>query len=91
MIDDSAPHRVFKICELTRLIASHVLTSPKSAVNFSCVCRYLEEPVLSALWETQGSLQNLLKALPRENWDCKRLESGERVVRDPDILLEPNT
>jgi len=36
MVDGYASHPVFKIGELARLIASHVLPSRKSAVNFSC-------------------------------------------------------
>ena len=66
MINDDAPHRVFKIGELTSLIASNVLPSRKSAVNFSRACRYLEEPVLSKLWEIQWWLETLMKVLPGE-------------------------
>lgn len=69
MTHDDAPHRVFKIWELARLIASQlaVIRGHKSAVNLACACRYLEEPVLSALWETQRSLTTLLELLPGEN------------------------
>ena len=67
MIDDNMPHRVFKISELTRVIASHLTPAGSgSAVNPACSCRCLEEPVLSTLWETQPSLQTLLKVLPEE-------------------------
>ena len=67
---DTTPHRVFKISELTRLIASQlVLTSRQSAVNLACACRSLEEPVLSTLWETQWSLRTLLEVLPKETWE----------------------
>lgn len=59
MIDDNTSHRVFKIGELTRLIASHALPSRNGAMNFSCTCRYLEEPVLRKLWETQRLFQTL--------------------------------
>ena len=84
MIDDNSPHRIFKISELTRLIASHTLagTSPTSAVNLACACRYLEEPVLSTLWERQLSFESLLKVLPEANWECDSLVSGEKVVCD---------
>jgi len=72
MIHDSAPHRVLKISELTRLIANKlVLISRKSTVNLACVCRSLEEPVLSTLWETQSSLFTLLGVLPEETWELQ--------------------
>ena len=65
MIHDSAPNRVFKISELTRLIAGQLtLLDPESAVEFACVSRCLEEPVLSTLWETQWSFCTLLEVLP---------------------------
>lgn len=53
MINDGTPSRVFKIGELARAIASQlVLSGSKSAVNLACTCQNLEEPTLSALWET---------------------------------------
>ena len=70
MIDDSTPYRIFKITELTRLIASQlVLISRETAVNLACACRSLEEPTLSTLWETQRSLCTLLEVLPKETWE----------------------
>ena len=82
MVDDRAPHRVFKIGELTRLIADQlILISRGSAVNLACACRYLEEPVLSTLWETQTSLYTLLGTLPRDTWECEFLGIYELVVR----------
>ena len=102
MIADTTSHRVFKISELTRLITSHLLTSPrvitsndlltsrKAVVNLACACRYLEEPVLSTLWGIVASLERLLRVLPRETWDRDHLESGENVVCGPDLLLELN-
>jgi len=87
MIDESTPHRIFKISELTRAIASHLtLTSPESAMNLACACRYLEEPALSALWETQFSLCVLLRVLPEESWVWDDTASG--AVRSLDIPLE---
>jgi len=69
MTHDSTPLRVFKISELTRVIASQlILTSRESAVNFACTRRCLEEPVLSTIWETQSSLPILLKVLPETTW-----------------------
>jgi len=54
---DPGNHRVFKIGELEKLITNQlVLDSPESGVNLACVFRYLEEPVLNTLWETQRSL-----------------------------------
>lgn len=65
--DDSAAHRVFKISELTRAIASHLtLISRGSTVNLARTCRCLEEPVLSTLWETQSRLTTLLELLPKK-------------------------
>ena len=67
---DNAPSRVFNISELTRLIASQLIPiSRKSAVNLACVCRSLEEPVLSTLWEEQSALHTLLEVLPEATWD----------------------
>jgi hypothetical protein len=64
---DNTFGRVFKISELTRLIANQLIPlGQKSAVNFACACRYLEEPVLSTLWKTQPSLCTLLMVLPEE-------------------------
>ena len=84
MIHDSTPHRIFRISELTRLIASQlILISPKSTVNLACACRYLEEPVLSSLWGTHLPLDTLLKVLPQETWRCDNLRSGKSVVCGP--------
>ena len=89
MIHDSTPHRIFKISELTRLIAGHlILINPKSAVNLACTCRYLEEPVLSTLWETQWSLCTLLGVLPEKTWEYENPRRGERMVRSLDPPLE---
>ena len=46
MVDGSAPHRVFKIDELTMLIANQliILTGRKNGVSLACACRCLEEP-----------------------------------------------
>jgi len=81
MTYDSTPHHVLKISELTRLIASQlVLISQKSAVNLACVCRSLEEPNLSALWETQSSLFTLLGILPEGTWELRYLKFGKIMV-----------
>ena len=88
MIDDSAPYRVLKIGELTRLIASQlILIGRESAANLACTCRYLEVPVLSTLWETQSPLYTLLKTLPRDAWGWEYLRPGKRVVRDLNLPL----
>jgi len=89
MIHDSTPHRVLKINELTRHIASQlVLVSRKSAVNLACTCRSLEEPVLSTLWETQRSLITLLRVLPEETWEHQHPERDDSVVRSLNSPLE---
>jgi len=87
MIRDNATHRVLKISELTRLIASHlVLTNPQSAVNLSRACRCLEEPTLSILWGArQWSLCTLLKVLPKGTWEYP--SSDRDVVCCPGPLL----
>lgn len=92
MIRDSPPHRVFKISELTRLIASHlILISQESAVNLACTSRHLEEPVLSTLWETQQSLHTLLQVLPEETRACPSVEPGENFkVCGLDFPSEPD-
>ena len=90
MIRDSGSHRIFKIDELTRLIAGQlVLISRGSAVNLACACRYLEEceykePVLSTLWEKRWSLHTLLE----RGWEHPTAIHGARVVRGPNPLLE---
>jgi len=91
MIDDDTAHRVFKIGELARLIARQLTPDDQESVlNLACACRYLEEPVLSTLWETQDSLTNLLEALPRDNWRWSSQAVGDGVVRDLNLLLELN-
>ena len=92
MIDDGAPHRVFKIGELTRLIAKYlILDDQESAAHLAYACRYLEEPVLSTLWETQESLCILLKVLPGDTWDWDDRGLAESVVCDVNFPLESNT
>ena len=88
MIHDSTLHRIFKISELTRLIAGQlILINPKSVVNLACACRYLEEPALSTLWETQWSFHTLLKVLPQENLEVDCLDEG-LTVRCLNLLSE---
>jgi len=85
MTHDNTPHRIFKISELTRLIASQLaLISRRSTVNLACTCRALEEPNLSTLWEIQQSLFTLLEVLPRENREYQCLEAGIYAVRGLD-------
>ena len=94
MIHDGTPHRILRISELTRAIASHlVLTSQGSAVNLACVCQYLEEPVLGTLWETQSCLYTLLEVLPEYTWGrWGDLAHHIIVVCNPYLLLEePDT
>ena len=81
MIHDSTPHPIFKISELTRLIASQlVLISPGSTVNLACASRYLEEPALSTLWETQQSLCTLLGVLPKDTLHWGNFTFNTNVV-----------
>jgi len=89
MIQDSASHGALKIGELTRVIPGYLVSiNQESAVNLACACRYLEEPVLSTLWETQPFLHPLLMMLPEDTWgqwgnaDYTRIE-----VRDPNLPL----
>jgi len=78
-------HRIFKISELARFIAGQLVPiSRNSAVSLACACRYLEEPVLSTLWETQPSLNILLEALPEAVWEYTHLGHGRRTVCDLD-------
>ena len=79
-------HRVFKISELTRLIASQlVLINRQSAVNLACACRSLKEPALSALWETQSSLCTLMEVLPKETWEVRYAEFFRDLVCGLDL------
>lgn len=81
MICDNAPSRIFNISELARLIASQLIhIGRKNVVNLACVCRSLEEPVLSTLWEEQSALYTLLEVLPETTWDTR---PHGRVVGDP--------
>ena len=82
MIHESTPERVFKVSELTRVIAGHlVLIGKGDAVNLARATRYLEEPVLSTLWEKQDSLCTLLEILPGDTWDYTKYHD-RHVVRD---------
>ena len=58
------PHEVFKIDEVLRLIAGHVvdLCGP-GAIAFACCCKTFEEPVLSFYWEDRR-LDKLASVLP---------------------------
>ena len=86
MIDGSAPHRVFKIGELTRLIARQLISdSQESAVDLACACRYLEEPVLSTVWETQDSLCILLRILPRDTWEWDNQQLANSTASNPNF------
>ena len=88
MTHDSTSHHIFRISELTRLIASQlILINPRDAVNLACACRYLEEPALCTLWEIQWSLCTLLRVLPEENWEIEYPKGG-LAVRGLDVLLE---
>jgi len=94
MFDDSASHRVFKISELTSLIASHlVLLSKESTVNLACTCWCLEEPVLSTLWEEcQFRFEALLEVLPEGTWDSKYIQSSNGwEVRYLELSLETSS
>lgn len=63
---DGAPHRVFKISELSRLIASElVFTSQKSTANPACACRPLEGARPQRI---MGDATVLLSILPKETW-----------------------
>ena len=87
MIHNSASHRVFKIGELTRLIASQLISIDRgSVVNLACACRCLEEPVLSTLWEIQWLLDILLGVLPEGTWNFDG--PGLGVVCGPESLPE---
>jgi len=88
MIPDNTSLRVFKISELARIIASHLIPiSRGSAANLARTCRCLEEPVLSALWEVQVSLPILLKVLPEANWRIDGA-TGNYIVCALDLPME---
>jgi len=88
MTHDDKPHRIFRISELTMLIAGQlILTSPKSTMDLARTCRYLEEPVLSVLWQTQPWLDTLLKVLPEKTWSYNPVP-GKSVVRGTDPPFE---
>ena len=88
MTYDSVSYRVLGVSELARLIACQLtLISQESVVNLACACRYLEEPVLSALWEIQRSLYVLLGVLPEETRGWK-YRSGGSMVRVLDLPSE---
>ena len=89
MIHHGAPHRVFNISELVRIIAHQlIIIDQKSAVNLACASRCLEEPVLSTLWETQQSWGVLLEVLPEGTLDRKHPEPDVTVVRGLGLLLK---
>ena len=90
MLGDNASHRVFKISELASVVASHlVLICRKSTANLALTCRYLEEPVLSALWEEQPWPGTLLEVFPEGTLDHKYIEAFNAwEVCDQDLSLE---
>lgn len=89
VVRDGAPRRIFKISELTRLIAGKlILFDPKGAVSLACVCRDLQDPVLSTLWQTQSSLGTLLKVLPEGKWNWKKTTRGRSEVCGMNPWLE---
>ena len=90
MIHDNTPHCVFKISELTRHIASQLvlIDGRRSAVNLACACRCLEEPVLSTLWETERSMDTLLRVLPEGTWELRCVGFCYEMVRGLKSSLE---
>jgi len=63
-------HSCLNVDEILRLIACELAVSGAKAttVSLACCCKSFEDPVLDALWETQGELFPLLKSLPGNAW-----------------------
>jgi len=67
--DTTMPHRALVVEEILREVVTHVTnTHHPAAISLACSARFLEEPVLSALWKKQDSLQTLIRTLPPDSW-----------------------
>ena len=64
-------HPCLYVDEIVRVVAHELVASNGRAtsVAFACCCKVLEDPVLDALWETQGGALPLLKSLPGDVWN----------------------
>lgn len=64
-------HACLGVDEIVRLLACDLVTSggEATAVALACCCKNFEDPVLDALWGTQGRLCLLLKTFPEDVWD----------------------
>jgi hypothetical protein len=59
------PHPIIETDKVVRLVIDELVEiSPETIVSFALTCRSLEEPALSALWEQQTLLSDLVGVLP---------------------------
>jgi len=63
-------HACLNVDEIVRFITHELVASSGkgSAVCLACCRKSFEDPVLDALWATQGKLLTLLKSLPSDVW-----------------------
>ena len=64
-------HPCLNVDEILRLLACELVKSEAkaTAVSLACCCKGFEDPMLDALWATQGSLLPLLKSFPGDVWN----------------------
>jgi hypothetical protein len=73
------PHPIIEIDKVVKLVIDELVEiSPETTVSFALTCRSLEEPALSALWEQQWLLSDLLGVLP--NYTQVEDEHGDGVI-----------
>ena len=73
------PHPIIETDKVVRLVIDELVEiSPETTVSFALTCRSLEEPALSALWEQQTLLSDLVGVLP--NYTQVGDEHGAEVI-----------
>ncbi|KAL4245272.1 hypothetical protein ABKN59_009718 [Abortiporus biennis] len=74
-------HQIFNIAEILNAILQDLLKKEPSALsNLAQTCRFLEDPALDVLWNTQTSLIPLIRVAS---------ESIEETVKDGCTLIDP--
>ena len=63
-------HPCLGVGQVLRLLACELVAvgARGTTVALATCCKSFEDPVLDALWETQGRLTPLLKCLPQDVW-----------------------
>jgi len=84
------PHRALAVDEILREVTAYVTdTRPPTAVALARCAKFLEEPVLSALWKIQNELPPLIRTLPPDSWELLPVDHPSDkpfIVCDPPQL-----